>query len=577
MDIRKQLEKLRAQIAELFGKLSASQKITIGLLTVLVAGGVVLLVTLARGEPYVRLIGTGDAKSASAMRSLLDQHGIPYRIGADGALEVQRDRAAHARWLAAETGIASAKDTNMEWIFGEASLIDTPSRLDQRLLESRKRTVEDAIRWSKGIRDVRIVVQRGPEPIYANRNSSTDSAAVAVALRPGVEGLSRSEAATIRALVSGAFNIPPANIKITDERKVYPYVETPAGGLSEDEDRTRTTILSTVEGLLSRIYRPAEFVVGVLVDLSPRRSELVSVTYNPEGVASAEAKTVKETETSRSSPGEPVGLQPNVAPSGGLGTSSVPVPAIEQRTSEKRETASENRFSSRQEKVEVPAGEVKGLSVNVVLDRAAVRRVLQAEELTRLTPDRRTAEKVATEADIVNFTVEGRLGQMNLDQAIEARRRSQADFLREQIPMSGAKVNVSAVMFPRPEMPVEVAAAGQVLGWASEHWSDLLVGGIAVLGLWVVWRMFRQAIPPPLDVPALDESVLDQEALRGDEEVARLEAQLASGGQADGAGTEKVVDRMVESASSVKALARSNPEVASAVIRMWMADQGPKE
>jgi flagellar biosynthesis/type III secretory pathway M-ring protein FliF/YscJ len=90
--------------------------------------------------------------------------------------------------------------------------------------------------------------------------------------------------------------------------------------------------------------------------------------------------------------------------------------------------------------------------------------------------------------------------------------------------------------------------------------------------------MFRQAIPPPLDVPALDETVLEREAQAADEEVARLAAQLASAGPAGGAnGRLEVVDEMLETANNVRELAKSNPEMASAVIRMWMADQGPKE
>ena len=580
MEFRKQLEKIKAQIHDLYGKLTASQKITIGLLTAMVAGGVILLVMLTRGEPYVKLIGSQDPKAAAAVKTLLEQNGIPYLLTNEngGSLTVPRDRLARARWLAFESGITSAKDTNMEWLFGEGSLIDTPSRIDQRLLESRKRTVEDAIRWSRSIRDVRIVIQQGPEPIYANRNSSTDSAAVAVALRPGVETLSRSEASTIRALVSGAFNIPPANIKITDERRVYPPTDDAAAGMSEEEDLARHKVQSTVEGLLSRYYRPSEFGIGVLLEVSARRSELLTTTFKPDLVASAEVKSVKESETGRTAAGDTVGVQPNVAPSGGLGSAATPVPA-EFRTSEKKETQTENRFSSSQEKTEVPAGELKGLSVNVVLDRAAVRRVLQAEEMTRLSADRRTAEKVQTEADIVNFTVDGKLGKENLDQAVEAHRKAQADFLREQLPMSGAKVSVSAIMFPKPEMPVEVAASTRALGWAEAHAGDILVGGIALAGLWVVWRMFRQAIPPPLDVPALDETVLEREAQAADEEVARLAAQLSSAGPAGGGanGQSVVVDEMLETASSVKELAKSNPEMASAVIRMWMADRGPKE
>jgi flagellar biosynthesis/type III secretory pathway M-ring protein FliF/YscJ len=580
MDFTKQFSRLAAELKELLRKLTVSQKITLGLLGFLIAAGVVVAVTLARGDSYVRLGGGGDPKTLAAMKSLLDQHGILYRISTEGggtALEVTRERAAHARWLAAEGGITTAKDSNLDWLFGEPSFLDTENRVDQRLLESRKRTVEDALRWSPGIRDARIVVQRGPEPIYAARTASTDSAAVAVALRPGVASLSRMEAGAIRSLVAGAFNIPPQNIQVTDDHlRKYAYLDSTAAGLSEDEDRTQKQVLTTVDNLLRGIYRPAEFVVGVLVDLSSRRSQVVKVTYDPEKVATAERETLKETETNHRGPGGAVGVAPNVSPAGGLGSAEPAGSAGEKQSREKKQSSIDNRFSNVEEKIEVPAGELKGLSVNVVLDRAAVRRVLQAEEFTRLTPQRKDSEKVQGEADIVNFTVEGKVGAGNLDQAIEAHRRSEAEFLKEQLPMSGAKVNVSVVMFPKPEMPAVLAASTRTLGWAADHWNDLLLGTVAVVGLFLVYRMFGRALPQPLDVPALDESALEEETRAADAEIAQLEAQLASaaggaGGLPGGAG------RLGDSVEAVNTLTRSHPETASAVIRLWMADKAPKE
>jgi len=588
MDFQKQFSQLGGQIRDLFGKLGVSQKITIGLLGIVVASVLIGLLVLSRGESWARLAGAGDPNSIKGLKSLLDQNGVPYRISTEGggAIEVPKDRIAHARWLAAESGVASMKDTNLEWLFGEGSLLDTEKKLDQRLLESRKRTVEDTIRWSSSIRDARIVIQRGPDPIYANRTASADSAAVAVALRPGVEGLTRQEAAAIRTLAAGAFNIPAQNIQITDDRlRSYPHLDGTVAGMSEEEDRTRRTILSTVESLLGRIYRPSEFVVGVLVDLSTHRSQISKETFDPEKVATGERSSVKETETNRRGPGGPVGVEPNVA-AGGLG-SAAPVPAVDNQSKERKETTSELRFSSVLEKTEIPAGEVKGLSVNVVLDRAAVRRILQAEEFTRLTAKQKETDKIQGEADIANFTIspETKPGQDNLDQAIEAYRRNQADFLKEQIPMTGAKVNVSAVMFPKAEMPQELAASPGAGVWAREHWSEILVGGISALGLLVVWRMFRQAVPPPIDVPTLDESVLAEEERAGMVEIQELEAEIADlaprkAGSLVPVVTEEAsggMDEFTTTVQSVKSMTKTNPEMASAVVRMWMNRQGDGE
>jgi len=577
MDTGKYYTRLKEQIAELSKKLSTSQKITMALICVLVAGSMILLVMLSRGDTHVRLFGSSDLDSVHSMQTLFDKHGIPYRIGADGAIEVPRDQASRARWLAAESGIAAEKDSNLNWLFGEGSLIDTPSRLRSRLLESRKMTVVDAIRWGRNIQNARIVLRPGPKPIYANQDRSSDSAAVAVALRPGVEGLTQSEAAAIRTLVSGAFNIPPQNIQLVDDKpRSYPYVEGTALGLSEDEDRTRKVVLSTIQGLLGRIYRPQEFVVGVLVDISARSSQRESISYNPDQVATGEVKNLRETETRTRPRGSPVGVDPNVKASGGLGgTAYASLDEVSNR--DKREVTSENRFSSVKEKVAVPPGELRGISVNVVLDRGAVRRVLQEEELTRLTPARREKENIQTQADITNFTVNGKLGQNNLDDAIEWHRVSQETFLKNQIPMSGAAVNVSAVMFPQPEMPGELVASREAIGWLARHWSELLLGLIALLGLLLLYRMFRHAVPPPLDIPALDESALEEEKRASEEELRKLETEIAENKtrlEEMGAGN---LDPLSDTVEAVNTLAQSNPEAASSVLRMWMAIEDEKE
>src|ERR1041385_8254016 len=133
MEPRKQLEKIGGQFRELLAKLTVSQRITIGLLGGVVAAGVVIFVTVSRSEAYVRLCSTSDQKTASSLRALLDQHGILYRITPDagGSLEVPHDRAAHARWLAAESGMSAPRDTNLDWLWGDGNLMETSGRFDQ--------------------------------------------------------------------------------------------------------------------------------------------------------------------------------------------------------------------------------------------------------------------------------------------------------------------------------------------------------------------------------------------------------------------------------------------------------------
>jgi len=89
--------------------------------------------------------------------------------------------------------------------------------------------------------------------------------------------------------------------------------------------------------------------------------------------------------------------------------------------------------------------------------------------------------------------------------------------------------------------------------------------------------MFRRAVPPPIDIPPLDESVLDEETRAGDDEIRTLEEQFATAtsrtpaASAEIAGKDAPQDPMTQTVEDVKTLTRNNPEMASAVIRMWMA------
>ncbi len=240
MEFKKQFSVLGEQIRELLKKLTFSQKVTIGLLSLLIAVSLIMVVNMGRGESFVPLGMGQDPEELQRVKMLLDQHKIPFRtIDGDGgeSIEVPKSQAQGILLLAAENGMIGAKDTNMEWLFGEGSLFTTASQMDNRILESRKRSVSDAIRWNSSVRDARIVVDLGPKPIYTVDTRSNNTASVSVALRPGVEKLSRSEARAIRKLVSGAFNILTKNIQVIDDKlHIYDPLAEDNPYLSEEED-----------------------------------------------------------------------------------------------------------------------------------------------------------------------------------------------------------------------------------------------------------------------------------------------------------------------------------------------------
>ncbi|MBI4584291.1 MAG: hypothetical protein HY717_09750 [Planctomycetes bacterium] len=587
----KQWERFAGEIRSLLGKISLSQKISILLLAVIVAMAMTLVIFMSRSSDFVTLSTPPDLKDMSSLKTILDEHQIPYQVTGTNEvtrIEVPRSQAARARWLAVQSGVFTAKDSHLDWLFGDPSIIDTDSRLNQRLLESRKRTVEDTIRWSASIRDARIIPQRGPEPIYARQTNAADTASVALYLKPGVQKLSNKEANTIRTLVSGAFNILKQNIQITDDNlNNYPHLDSTAGGAhTEDEDRTQDRILKTIEGIYARIFRPTEFVVGVLAEVSREASEVLDEFYDPEKVASAKKTASSVTENAVRNPGLAPGVGANIGPTGAIGAppAAAAAASLERESRDKKENTFENQFSKKAVKTVIPPGEVKGLSVNLVVDRAAVRRILQEEEVTRLTPEE--AEKAKVQ-DINQFTIPDesdpkKTAKVPLDKAIQKYLEDQKKFIEGQLPVSAekvkAKVQVSAVMFPRPEPPPAIAFTERAAGWVSDYWKDVSLGILAILGLLAVVGLMKRSLPAPLEIPTLEERILIEEDKLGRDRVEQIKKEVENvvtqlktdGDQAGKVDTSANV--MLENVIQANSLSKEKPDNVASVLRTWMTE-----
>ena len=96
-------------------------------------------------------------------------------------------------------------------------------------------------------------------------------------LKIGVPMLSRSEAESIRSMVSSAFNSRAQKVSITDNAG-HSYPPESAGAVPLDiqaeEDRCRTKIQEVIQGYYRNAFREDEFYVGVMVSLSSQRSSV---------------------------------------------------------------------------------------------------------------------------------------------------------------------------------------------------------------------------------------------------------------------------------------------------------------
>jgi flagellar biosynthesis/type III secretory pathway M-ring protein FliF/YscJ len=492
------------------------------------------------------------------LQALLEAQGIPSRLGDlqdEGTvlLSVPRQQRAKARWLAVESGKVQDAEGNFDWLFGDGSPTDSRTRISQRMLESVKRETCDVIRSSDRIRNARIMVQRGPENIFATGPNRADAASVAVELQSGVERLSPREAATIRALVHGAFNILPQQIQISDDRlNNYPYLENGGAlGFSDDENRLKNEVVREIQTLYRAMFNPSEFVVAVLVDLSQRRLAIREEAYNEETTLSLRTETDSQTETGTRTAGAPPGVGLNATTQ-----AAQPEQGGERESRTKKVAKYENFPGVRRTETEVPTGELKGIAVNLVLDRNAVLRNLR-EEGESLPEDPQSQQEKAS-----------------VDEAIGRYEQRHEEKIQNLLPKSmvNAVATVSTASFPQPAPPETITFSDTFLGWWTRNWKDIGLGVIAVVGLAIFFGIVRRSMPASVEIPTLEERVLldDDETHRS--AVEKLRAAMQEFTKEEATLADEVSQSELEgNLKKVNELSGKRPESVAAVIRTWLS------
>ncbi len=489
--IRKQLDRILHEARRLLEKLSAPQKVSLGVLAAAVFLGLFALVRIGGSAAYVDFVEPENVEELARLRSVLELEGIAYRVEGAGEgikLQVAPGLLARARWLAISSAEYSGGDDNFDWIFEKGSLTDTNHKVERRVQESRRRTAEETIRASSKIRDATILIQRGPAPIFAT-DKGTDTASVALELSSEVQKLTTGEANAIRTFMVGSFSLPPQNVQITDNRwNNYPYSQTVDGvDLSEEQRRLKDEILLSIHGLYGRMFSPREFVVSVLVDVSKKRSSVHEEVYDEETSLSLtrEIETVVESDDLA-----------RTGPEGALRPASF---GARSGTGRVKKSTFDNFPSWKRTDVEIPAGELRGVSVNLVLDRRAVLRNMREENV--LLP-----EEPASGAD----TIARKAWSDEFEEVLGAYLERHRNIVRDLLPrsMTNVTTQVSAVSFPRPPVREEEASLSDgVPGWFSRNWRSFGLAALGLVGLFLILGLLKRTAPP-VQIPSLEERAL---------------------------------------------------------------------
>jgi flagellar M-ring protein FliF len=327
--MKAQLQKL----VELFAQAGAGAKI------VLAAGALALVAVLAyagyrAGNPsFKQLYSELGAAEAAAVQNALAGAGIRYEVSGQPpgpfVLYVDEGRFYEAQNAVALAGALAAAPEGIRVGSGGAS--DVFMSADERRQSMRKRDWQEMEKQLEVLNFVRKAsVSTSSPSTVLGRVPPPPTVAVMLQLVGGTE-LSRAQADTIAKLVRHRFNVPAANVVISDQtgRTLFDGTREDGDGpgddgLFEHKQRYDENVAERTNAALDRVFGDGKAYVVVNTEWRWEELETVTERYDPKGVVVSETKSQSETPQGSSPPvGGLAGVTSNLAAGDGT-TSSTP-------------------------------------------------------------------------------------------------------------------------------------------------------------------------------------------------------------------------------------------------------------
>jgi len=513
---------------ELYRKLSRSQQISL----LLVAGLVVFFLGFFTVSPGRSPGSRGEGEKAAA--------------GGRGS---------------ASQGSGDSDSTGFGWPYKSGGLLDleTPDKFQAKLREATCAKLAMVLRSNDRIEEGTVVCSPPSQSRFAQSGDTGSSAAVFLKLKKEVAGLSRQEADAIRHTVSCALGLKPERISIADDRgRSYKASSDPAEAeaLHDREERWRTLISDAVGEYFSKSFSPGEFYVAVMVYLSPESRSIDKEEFDERRSFTKSKKTEWERVA------RPRGRE---EAQGGL------ISPEDSPTVQTRETTEEVPFATREKThTSIPPGSINGISVCALLDSDAVRRARAKDpQALQGTEGRQNGRPSASQGleSYLALHEEALLSLLDPYENVSVKVLVHPFEKTEPVKASTPPEGVAVVFPPKGERAAETAS------W----WAPTLIslGALTVL-VSVIWvlRHRQRRLPMPGEFVFEGSSGQDLRAAgaggslwggkHGVGEALRDWSQR-TGGFSPG---EESFLRGVEETSR---LVRKRPEVASSVLRAWLA------
>ena len=360
-----------------WGRLSRTQQIGLGAIAAAGVGLLFLVSTVGRTpDMAVAFSGLSDEDEATVVAKLKDAK-IPYELGAGGVVKVAGSQVNEAKLALAGAGLAGkpASGSGFELFdqtglsFGQTEFtqaVNYQRALENELARSIGRM--DAVEWAR----VHLVI---PRPTLFTSQQKEPTASVILKLKPG-KRFDRAQVRSISNLLTGSVEgLKPQNVSIVDNNgntlSQDPAADGGAGLTSRQlqiQHDTESGAEQNLQALLDRVLGPGKAAVRVSALMDWDQIEQTAETYTPGDPAQTPVRSSKElTETTTG--GAQAGGVPGLVSNAGNGT----VPTYQAgggngSTSQKTDRETNYELNKSIQKVVRAPGQIKRLSVSVMLD-----------------------------------------------------------------------------------------------------------------------------------------------------------------------------------------------------------------
>ncbi|NPA28848.1 MAG: flagellar basal body M-ring protein FliF [Epsilonproteobacteria bacterium] len=360
-----------SQLTKLYEKLNRSQKAVIAVTLLAVIGFIVFLLLHNAGmrdANYAVLFDRLSSKDAGLIIQELEKEQIPYKIPADGVIEVPKDRVYKVRIAVASKGLPKESHVGFE-LFDKQEFGSTDFDQKVKFLRALEGELSRTIQSLQPIESATVHLALPKESVFVSKKT-LPSASVVVKTVDDMR-LSRKQIAGIKNLVAAAVaDLTPENVKIVNEfGESLSDSEEGESELVKKQIAYKNRYEKAYEDKIVNILAPIiggkdRVVAKVSVDFDFAQRSSVEERYDPENVVRSEQSMEEKREgPAPKAVGGVPGAVSNIGPVQGVGSN-----AQSKQKYQKSTTTTNYEISKTVSNVKGPFAVVKRVTAAVVVD-----------------------------------------------------------------------------------------------------------------------------------------------------------------------------------------------------------------